>query len=72
MVSETSWAVPWRGNAAIYGNDDNVVGKIARFQLGSAEIASAISSGYDADDDKVGVAVKSSGRRLSVKFQVGV
>ncbi|CAM9256815.1 unnamed protein product, partial [Hapterophycus canaliculatus] len=53
MVSETGWAVPWRDNSTTYGNDHNAMGKIARFQLGSAEIAAAISSGYDTDDDKV-------------------
>ncbi|CAM9131600.1 unnamed protein product, partial [Scytosiphon promiscuus] len=53
MVSETGWAVPWRGSVATHGNNDNAAGQAARFQLGSAEIVAAIPSGYDAADDKV-------------------
>lgn len=65
MVSETSWAVPCRGNNATYSNDDDVTGKTARFQLGSAEIAAAISSGYDADDDKVCVVIEAGAKDCS-------
>lgn len=50
MVSTTGLgAVPWRG-AATVGNNGDDPGRSARLQLGSAEIAARIPSGYDRDD----------------------
>lgn len=57
MVSTTGLgAVPWRGTTTIDNNSNNP-GRSARLQLGSAEIAAKLSSGYDGDDPQVCVSV---------------
>lgn len=52
IVSTTGMgAAPWRGANTMDRSSHNP-GRSARFQLGSAEIAAKVSSGYD-DDDQV-------------------